>query len=88
MSLRWSDVRAEDVEHVRALAERRLSRDEWEAYVGQPPTDEEREETSALLDWFLRRYPTPADRLRYARRAYRRWTAQLRAVAERSGAGP
>jgi hypothetical protein len=28
------------------------------------------EEMRALIDWFLRRYPQPLDRLRYARRKY------------------
>jgi hypothetical protein len=40
-----------------------------------PLTDAELEETRSLIRWFRRRYPTPADRLAYARRAYRRWTA-------------
>ena len=35
----------------------------------------EEEESRSLIRWFRRRYPTPAERLAYARRAYRRWTA-------------
>lgn len=76
--VRWSDVGSDDVAHVRALAERRLTPEEWTSYLAQPISVEEREETESLLAWFARRYPTPADRLRYARRAYRRW--QLAAV--------
>ncbi len=29
-------------------------------------------------DWFCRRYPTPADRLAYISRAYKRWTERFR----------
>ena len=64
---------AEDRERVKALSERRLTLEEWNAYVNQPVTTEEREGIENLLNWFARRYPTPAARLRYARRAYQRW---------------
>lgn len=70
---RWSDVNPDDIAYVRALAERRLTPQEWAAYLAQPVSAEEREETETLLAWFERRYPTPADRLRYARQAYGRW---------------
>jgi len=33
----------------------------------------EGENLGELIDWFLRRYPTPAERLAYGRRAYARW---------------
>ena len=36
---------------------------------------EEYEEIRSLIEWFKRRYPTPAARLGYARRATRRWQA-------------
>jgi hypothetical protein len=71
--MRWSDVGPDELARVRALSERRLTPGEWTAYVTQPVRAEEREETESLLAWFARRYPTPADRLRYARQAYRRW---------------
>jgi hypothetical protein len=74
--LRWSQVTPEDRARVRAEAERQLSSDEWRAYVSQPMDAEERAQVGALLDWFARRYPTPADRLRYARRAFRRWAGK------------
>jgi hypothetical protein len=64
---------AELVERLRALSERRLSREEVEAALRIPITDSEREEILELVSWFRRRYPTPLDRLRYVRRAYRRW---------------
>ncbi|HEY0871514.1 MAG TPA: hypothetical protein VGD55_14040, partial [Acidothermaceae bacterium] len=68
--MRWSDVRRADIERVKALSERRLTPEEWDAYVNQPVTEDEERDMRELLSWFSRRYPTPADRLRYARRAY------------------
>jgi formylglycine-generating enzyme required for sulfatase activity len=55
-------------------ANRRLSADEVARYLDAPVTDAERENAQALCDWFVRRYPTPAARLAYVRRAYARWT--------------
>jgi hypothetical protein len=60
---------------VRALAERQLSPAELRAALAVPLGDAEEEESRSLIRWFRRRYPTPAERLAYARRAYRRWTA-------------
>jgi len=39
----------------------------------EPIGADEREEVLALVRWFTRRYPTPADRLAYVRQAYARW---------------
>lgn len=63
----------EVVAALRAESERLLTRDEWEAFQRIATTDEELSETRALIEWFTRRYPTPAERLAYARRAYARW---------------
>jgi hypothetical protein len=52
--------------------ERRLTPEEFEAYVSAPMTTDEREEMESLLSWFQRRYPTGAERLRWARRAWLR----------------
>jgi hypothetical protein len=71
------------VERLRALHERRLSREEVEAALRTPISDSEREEILALVAWFRRRYPTPLDRLRYVRRAYRRWQSALEATDQR-----
>jgi hypothetical protein len=60
---------------VRALSERQLSPEEVRAALAIPLGAAEEEESRSLIRWFRRRYPTPADRLAYARRAYRRWTA-------------
>jgi hypothetical protein len=64
----------ETLAQISELTERRLSRDEVEAALRIPLGDEERREILSLIDWFCRRYPTPAERLAYVRRAYRRWT--------------
>ena len=60
---------------VRALSERQLSPEDVRAALAVPLGEAEEEESRSLIRWFRRRYPTPADRLAYARRAYRRWTA-------------
>ena len=54
-------------------ATRTLTAAEAAGYLNAPVTDAERAEVLALVDWFRRRYPTPADRLAYARRASARW---------------
>ena len=58
-----------------ALAERQLTTAEVSSVLATPLSDSEREESLSLIRWFRRRYPTPAERLAYARRAYRRWSA-------------
>ena len=65
----------EALARVRALAERTLSLEEWRAAVAVPLSEAEVEETLSLVRWFRRRYPTPLERLAYARRAYLRWRA-------------
>jgi hypothetical protein len=65
------------VAKVRALSERQLSLEEVEATLRTPVGDWEREEILSLVAWFRRRYPTPADRLAYVRRAYSRWQSTL-----------
>ncbi len=61
------------VARIRELANRQLSPEEFEAARAIPLGEEEFEEKLTLMRWFRRRYPTPADRLAYARRAYARW---------------
>jgi hypothetical protein len=58
---------------LKTLAEEPLSMEEWRRRAAIPLTDDERERTLELVRWFRRRYPTPAERLAYARRAYKRW---------------
>ena len=64
-----------DITSLAAFHDRRLGPDEVRAYLDAPVSDFEREEVLALVRWFCRRYPTPAERLAYARRAYTRWMA-------------
>jgi hypothetical protein len=68
----------EKAARLRALADRALSREEVEAALAVQLTDAERQETLSLIAWFRRRYPTPAERLAYVRRAHRRWTGASR----------
>jgi hypothetical protein len=67
----------EALERLRALSERQLSPEEVRAALEQPLGAAEEEESRSLIRWFRRRYPTPAARLAYARRAYRRWQAAV-----------
>jgi hypothetical protein len=60
---------------VAALSERRLSAEEARAALAVPLGEAEETESRSLIRWFRRRYATPAARLAYARRAYRRWAA-------------
>jgi len=63
------------VARVRALSERVLNPDEVRAALAVPLGEAEEEEARSLIRWFRKRYPTPAERLAYVRRAYRRWKA-------------
>jgi hypothetical protein len=63
----------EALRRVQDLAERRLSAEEFDAYVHAPMSDSERQEILDSVAWFTKRYPTPAARLSAARRAYQQW---------------
>jgi len=63
----------EALARVRELAERRLSAEEFNAYVHAPMSEAEREEILSSIAWFKKRYPTPGARLAAARRASRQW---------------
>ena len=63
----------ESVAAVEELAERQLSPEEFLARIAAPMSPEEEAGNRELIAWFQRRYPTPAERLAYARRAYARW---------------
>jgi hypothetical protein len=58
---------------VRTLLDRTLPADEFQRLLAIPLTDAERDDTRALVRWFTRRYPTPAERFGYIRRARARW---------------
>ena len=66
---------AEALARIKELSERVLTPDEIRDALAIPLSEAEEEESRSLIRWFRRRYPTPAERLAYARRAYRRWTA-------------
>lgn len=73
---------AEAIRKIEALAERRLSADEFRAWADGDIPPDEMEEMVSLIRWFLKRYPTPADRLRSARR---RHTQTARTIASSRG---
>ena len=60
-----------------SLHDRTLEPAEARKYLESPITDSERDDVLALVHWFGRRYPTPAERLAYVRRAYARWQRTL-----------
>ena len=61
---------ADAIQRVEELAQRRLSADEFRAWADGEIAPDEMAEMISLIRWFLRRYPTPADRLRSARRRH------------------
>jgi hypothetical protein len=60
-------------EAVRTLLDRTLPATEFQRLLAIPLTDAERDDTRVLVRWFTRRYPTPAERFAYIRRARARW---------------
>jgi len=66
-----------NVASLASFSNRELDPDEVRAYLEAPISDAERNEVLALVAWFRRRYPTPAERLAYVRRAYARWQRTL-----------
>lgn len=74
MTTSWRPVSAATRARLKGMMEEPLSLEEWRAWSERVPSAEELEETRELIRWFCRRYPTAAERLAYARRAYARWT--------------
>jgi formylglycine-generating enzyme required for sulfatase activity len=60
-----------------SFEERSLGPEEARAYLEAPVTEADRDDVRALVRWFRQRYPTPAERLAYVRRAYARWRRTL-----------
>ncbi len=58
----------EERARLRAIAERRLTAAEFNAYVDAPMSDDEREAILENIAWFTRRYPTAGERLAWCRR--------------------
>ena len=64
--------RSEVVARARELDERELAPSEFDRRVASVLADkDEIRERAALAEWFMRRYPTPRERLAYARRKHR-----------------
>ncbi len=64
---------AEIVAELREQMERPLSPEEYRARSSRPVSAAELEEMWSLIDWFIRRYPSPLERLAYARRMGAVW---------------
>jgi hypothetical protein len=65
-------TRDEIAARARALDERELTPEEFDRLVQRALADtHEIQQRAALVEWFMRRYPTPRERLAYARRKYR-----------------
>lgn len=80
-------TRQEVEARARALDERELTPDEFDRRVQRTLADtHEIEERAALIAWFMRRYPTPRERLAYARTKYRQLVeSPLRATVDGEG---
>ncbi len=63
----------EVVDRIRRMSERKLSAEEFEAYLAGTRSVDERRDMQEQIAWFCRRYPRPIDRLRWARRTYEIW---------------
>ena len=84
---RQAHVDEEAIRAVEALSQRQLSQEEFRAWADSEIPPEELEEMQALIRWFTRRYPTPAERLRSARRRHvqlQETTAHVRRAALKS----
>ena len=65
---RRTQIDEDAIRVVEALGARQLSPEEFRAWADSEIPPDELEEMQALIRWFTRRYPTPAERLRSARR--------------------
>jgi hypothetical protein len=65
-------------DRLREEVNRTIDSETARAYLDRPWAPGEREQALALIRWFKRRYPTPAERLAYVRRAYARWSRTAR----------
>jgi hypothetical protein len=68
------------------LVEEPLSVDEFDRRVSAPMDPDEAAEIRDLIRWFTRRYPTPKERLAYARRKFAEWTRPV-TIVRRGGTG-
>jgi hypothetical protein len=63
--------------NLQELIDRRVTVEELRDALERPVDAREREEIVSLVQWFTRRYPSPAQRLAYVRRAYARWRSHV-----------
>ena len=61
-----------------AWENRALTAEEFDARVNAPWSEREREDFAALVAWFQRRYPTPAERLAATRVLAAQWARSSR----------
>ena len=61
-----------------AWENRALTAEEFDERVRAPWTEREREDFAALVSWFQRRYPTPAERLAATRVLAMQWARRSR----------
>jgi hypothetical protein len=73
----YTNLDPETVRAIRELADAPVPLEELRARWARELPAEELAENIDLIEWFCRRYPTPEARLRYARRAFRRWAAAM-----------
>ena len=74
MTERLRPATPEERARLRAIADEPMDVAEFIRRADAPLTAEEIAETRALMEWFVRRYPTGAERLAYVRRATQRWS--------------
>jgi hypothetical protein len=67
-----------------SLVEESLPVSEFDRRLAAPEDPSEAAEMRDLIRWFMRRYPTPKERLAYARRKFAEWTRPV-TIVRRSG---
>jgi hypothetical protein len=74
-----------EVERIEAEANRQLTPEEFRAWADGPIPEAELTEKRELIRWFRKRYPTPAARLRWARRHQEQLARTIAHVRKTSG---
>lgn len=65
---RYARFEPDAIARVEELAERKLTPEEFRSWADGEIPEAEMQEMVELIRWFVRQYPTPAQRLRSARR--------------------
>jgi len=74
MTERLRPAGLEERARLKAMYDAPMDVAEFVRCAAAPLTAEEIAETRELINWFTQRYPTGAERLAYARRAWERWS--------------